>query len=128
MNKRRLSKSAKIRRALAQDNMSPAAIAAKYNASIQTVYTLKSLMRKEGKLPRRETTIINPSEQPAEPGKLIPLPPTATITPSGIITLSEPMPVPPGGITYVSPAAPTATVEVRPSLWARFKLWAFGAR
>lgn len=128
MNKRRISKSAKIRRALAQGTMSPAAIAAKYNASIQTVYTLKSLMRKEGKLPGRETTIISPSEQPVEPGKLISLPPTATIASSGIITLSEPAPILPGGITYVSPAAPTATVEARPSLWARFKLWAFGVR
>lgn len=126
MNKRRISKSAKIRRALAQGTMSPAAIAAKYNASIQTVYTLKSLMRKEGKLPGRETTIINPSEQPSEQ----PLERgTFVLPPSGIITLSEPMPVPPGGITYVSPpAAPTATVEARPSLWARFKLWAFGVR
>lgn len=123
MNKRRMSKSAKIRRALAQGDMSPGAIAAKYGASIQTVYTLKSLMRKQGQLPAREAP-------PAVPvGTIIELPPTAHIAPSGIITLNEPAPVPPGGITYVSPpAAPTATVEVRPSWWARFKLWAFGVR
>jgi hypothetical protein len=124
MNRRRLSKSAKIRRALAQGNMSPSAIAAKYGSSVQTVYTIKSMMRKEGKLPARDSA---PQEVPA--GTIISLPPTATVAPSGIITLSEPAPVPPGGITYVSPpAAPTATVEARPSWWARFKLWAFGAR
>ena len=49
MTKRRLSKSAKIRRALLRGDMSPAAIAARYGSSTQTVYTIKSMMRKEGK-------------------------------------------------------------------------------
>lgn len=124
MNKRRMSKSAKIRRALLRGDMSPAAIAARYGSSTQTVYTIKSIMRREGKLPARDPA---PPAVPA--GTIIEIPPTATVAPSGIITLSEPAPVPPGGITYVSPpAAPTAIVEARPSWWARFKLWAFGAR
>lgn len=123
MNKRRMSKSAKIRRALARGDMSPSAIATKYGASVHTVYTIKSLMRKEGALPAREVAPTVPA------GTIINLPPTAPVAPSGIITLSEPTPVPPGGITYVSPpAAPTATVEARPSWWARLKLWAFGVR
>lgn len=125
MNKRRMSKSAKIRRALARGDMPPGVIASRYGASIHTVYTIKSLMRKEGKLPARPM----PPAPTVPAGTIINLPPTATVAPSGIITLSEPAPVPPGGITYVSPpAASTAVVEARPSWWARLKLWAFGVR
>jgi hypothetical protein len=108
MPKRTMSKSAKIRRALTRGE-SVATIVAKYDTTPSMVYNIRSSMKRKEQKP--ESTII--------------VPPTPDPVPSGIITLSDPAPMPPGGITVVmSPP----TVEPKPSLWARFKLWAFGFR
>jgi len=107
--KRTMSKSAKIRRALMRGE-SVASIVAKYDTTPSMVYNIRSSMKRK--------------EQSAKP-TIIPAPIAA---PGGIITLSDPAPMPPGGISYVvappSPPAPEAPL----GLWARFKLWAFGLR
>lgn len=121
MPRRPMSKSAKIRRALSR-NLSPSYIAERYQTSLSTVYNIKSQMKRKA-AQEQPTTIITPPE---------PVPQTIVapvVAAGGIITLSDPTPVPPGGITYVAPTAtPTAVVEERPNLWARFKLWMFGVK
>ena len=123
MPRRPMSKSAKIRRALSR-NLSPSYIAERYQTSLSTVYNIKSQMKR--KAAQEQPTTIIASPEPVAP--VTPSAPVAVAT-GGIITLSDPTPVPPGGITYVAPTAtPTAVVEERPSLWARFKLWMFGVK
>ena len=121
MPRRLMSKSAKIRRALSR-NLSPAYIAERYQTSLSTVYNIKSQMKRKASLEQPTTIIASPEPVP----QTIVAPAVAA---GGIITLSDPAPVPPGGITYVAPTAtPTAVVEERPNLWARFKLWMFGVK
>ena len=127
MPRRPMSKSAKIRRALSR-NLSPAYIAERYQTSLSTVYNIKSQMKR--KAAQEQPTTIIASPEPTAPMVVAPLTTAPVAVPAGgIITLSDPTPVPPGGITYVAPTAtPTAVVEERPSLWARFKLWMFGVK
>ncbi len=127
MPRRPMSKSAKIRRALSR-NLSPSYIAERYQTSLSTVYNIKSQMKRRA-AQEQPTTIITPPE-PVAPMVVGPITTAPVRVPAGgIITLSDPTPVPPGGITYVAPTAtPTAVVEEKLSLWARFKLWAFGVK
>lgn len=108
MPRRTISKSAKIRRAIAKGE-SVAAIVAKYDTTPSMVYNIRSSMKRKEQRPEGTITA------------------TPAPSPSGIITLSGTDPVPPGGITYVM-TSPPAPDEPKPGLWARFKLWAFGLR
>lgn len=127
MPRRPMSKSAKIRRALSR-NLSPSYIAERYQTSLSTVYNIKSQMKRKA-AQEQPTTIITPPE-PTAPMVVAPLTTAPVAVPAGgIITLSDPTPVPPGGITYVAPpATPIEVIGGRPSLWARFKLWMFGVK
>lgn len=109
MPRKTLSKSAKIRRAIMRGD-SVAAIVAKYDTTPSMVYNIRSSMKRQEQS-HQATIIVTPADAP-----------------SGIITLSDPAPMPPGGISYVvAPPSPPAPEAPR-GLWARFKLWAFGLR
>ena len=140
MPRRPMTKSAKIRRAILR-GMTPAAIAERYNTTLSTVYNLKAGMKRRNPElfeSQTETTIITPpppaqaqglatlSKAPAEGRVEI----SAGVEPQGIIRL-----VPQEGAAHMRvhshaevPEVVSAVQAPPPSLWARFKLWAFGVR
>lgn len=126
---RKMSKTAKVRRAL-RNGLPISEIVERYGVRASTVYTVRSQMRKTGQLPTiiisSPPVVVDTQEQSAAP-----------VSPAGLVTLNAPStPSAPEGLQYlvaskdVPQGIPAMVVEVekKPSLWGRFKLWAFGLR
>ena len=132
---RKMSKTAKVQRAL-RNGLPISEIVERYGVRASTVYTVRSQMRKTGQLPTiiisSPPVVVDTQEQPAAP-----VAPVAPVAPAGLVTLNAPStPSAPEGLQYlvaskdVPQGIPAMVVEVekKPSLWGRFKLWAFGLR
>lgn len=102
--RRRATKAGKVRRAL-DKNMSVQDIVKKYDVTPQYVYRLRHEMRKQQRTGIASVMTTLPATQPGGIGSL---PSTAPVQPA-----------PAEAATDVAPAE-------RPTLWQRFKLWAWG--
>ena len=130
--RRPMTTSAKIRRALAQ-GMTPKEIAQKYKFDINYIHTVRwtdkrKQKEREQNLPPAGATVdftFDASSQSFTQIVTTPPPPSPASLPinspqqSGIVLLIDQREAVPN---------PVSVEERKPSLWARFKLWAFGVR
>lgn len=121
--RKQMTKRRKIMRALAK-GYTPRDVAEYYNTSLQYVYKIKSRMT------------VSPVNPPVAELPLTPPPPVkpeefvGPPAPVGIVTLQPEIPQPTAGIGPLPSGSGEVIVKdqepPRPTLWQRFKLWAWG--
>lgn len=127
--RKRMTKEAKILRALRKGHH-PKAVAAYYNTSLNYVYKVRMhdvRSRDSGPAPAVNLDQGSAPEPARVPTELVGPPVPA---PAGLVTLQSEIPQPTAGIGPLPSGSGEVVVKgtepPKPTLWQRFKLWAWG--